>query len=509
MLDDEMLFCATSMLVSAAIASLQWNALALSHQDASILGVMPITRRELVRAKGASLVIFAAAFVGALNALPAILHPPLMVANLPLNLVMLLPLIAARAMSTCMAGAFGFTVVVAGRELLHAVLGRRTFDRWSDAARSTLLFVVLVLVALLPSRLSGGSGWILDRDAGRLVQRPVSWFAAMDATIAGSVLDGVHQPDMPVWRAAEEEQLRTRFRDGVPRLHIRAATGLMALASLVALTCALYLWNSRRLHLLPEEGGGAGIVRLSRAIAAIGRLPGARPATRAGAAFLFRTALDNPQHRLYLIVSTAAGVALLNATAPTPIGDGPAAIHTYQVAAQTLVLTAIIAGFRAIVRTSADERARWTFAVADTGNLAAYRAGVRLAVLSVSIALVLVLFPVHLRAWGGALALRHAVNGAALAWVLVEIACGSVDEPLIATIPPHDAMNTVGVVFLGSIVILVIVLAHIERATLATARSSALFAGFLLVIALYSRWANARNARMSSAAFAADARMWG
>ena len=108
MLDDEMLFCAASMLVSAVIATLQWNALALSHQDATILGVMPIERREVVRAKMTSLVIFAAAFVAALNALPAVLHPPLMVANLPLNLVMLLPLIAGRAMSTCMAGAFGF-----------------------------------------------------------------------------------------------------------------------------------------------------------------------------------------------------------------------------------------------------------------------------------------------------------------------------------------------------------------------------------------------------------------
>ena len=504
MLDDEMLFCGTSMLVSAVIATLQWDALSLSRRDAMILGVLPIPRRDVIRAKVRSLVIFASAFVAALNALPALLHPPLMVANLPLSLVMLLPLIGARAVSTCLAGAFGFTVIVVLRELLYAGLRRRMFERYSDAVRSLLLFVLLVCLALLPARLAAGSEWILE-PGGPLVQRPVSWFAASDATIVGLVLERLPQPDMPAWRAKEEEQLRARYRHGVPRLHVRAGTGVVAVGVLLALAAALYRWNARQLHLLPEGHGGAPVARLSRALAAVSRLLSARSATRAGAAFLFRTTFDNPQHRLYLIISAAVGSALLNATGPTPVADGPAAIRTYQVAGQGLMLVALAAGFRGILRTSADERARWTFAVADTGNLPAYRAGVRLAVLSVSIAVVVLLIPLYARAWGVQLAIRHALNGAALACVIVETSCGSVDRPLVRTIPPDDALNTVGVIFLGVLVILAFVLARIERAALATFSQTAVFAGALLVVALYARTLNARNHNLSSAARFDDA----
>jgi hypothetical protein len=503
MLDDQMLFCGTSMLVSAVIATLQWDALSLSRRDAMILGVLPIPRLEVIRAKVLSLVIFASTFVAALNVLPAILHPPLMVANLALNPVMLVPLIGARALSTCLAGAFGFTFIVALRELLYAVLRRRMFEQYSDGVRSLLLFVLLVFVALLPTRLAAGNGWILE-PGGPLVQRPVSWFAASDATIVGSVLERLHQPDMPAWRAKEEEQLRARYRHGVPRLHVLAGTGVVAVGSLLALAAGLYWWNARRLHLLPEEHSGAPIARLSRAMAGMSRLLGGSSAKRAGAAFLFRTAFDNPQHRLYLIISAAVSIALLNATAPTPVAGDPAMIRTYQVAAQALMLAALVAGFRAILRTSADERAGWTFAVGDTGNLPAYRAGVRLGVLTVSIAVIVVLIPMYARAWGIPLAIRHAVNGAALACVLVERACGGVDRPLIRTIPPNDALNTVGVVFLSVLVMLAFVLAHIERAALATFSQTALFAGALLVVAVYSRIRNARNHNLSSAALFDD-----
>ena len=48
---DQVVFCATSLLVSAAIATLEWDALALSPRDSVILGVLPVPREEIVRAK--------------------------------------------------------------------------------------------------------------------------------------------------------------------------------------------------------------------------------------------------------------------------------------------------------------------------------------------------------------------------------------------------------------------------------------------------------------------------
>src|SRR5947209_19388812 len=152
---DEITFCATSMLVAAIVATLEWDALALSPRDSVILGVLPVPHRLVVRAKVLALLTFAAAFVFALNALPALLHPPLMVANLPLNPLMLLPLMAAQALSTTMAGAFGFSCVVGLRESLYLFLGLRTFSRIAGVVRSALLFSLLILLAMVPIRLSG------------------------------------------------------------------------------------------------------------------------------------------------------------------------------------------------------------------------------------------------------------------------------------------------------------------------------------------------------------------
>src|SRR3990170_1384703 len=72
---DRMIFCATSMLVSAIVATLEWDTLTLSSRDSAILGVLPISHLEIVRAKVVSLVTFATSFVVALNALPTLLHP--------------------------------------------------------------------------------------------------------------------------------------------------------------------------------------------------------------------------------------------------------------------------------------------------------------------------------------------------------------------------------------------------------------------------------------------------
>jgi hypothetical protein len=51
-LEDQITFCLTSMLVAAAVAALEWDALALSHRDSMILGVLPVPHRDLVQAKG-------------------------------------------------------------------------------------------------------------------------------------------------------------------------------------------------------------------------------------------------------------------------------------------------------------------------------------------------------------------------------------------------------------------------------------------------------------------------
>ena len=191
---DQMIFCATSLLVSAAIATLEWEALALSPRDSMILGVLPVPRREIVRAKVQALVTFAAAFVIALNGLPTVLHPPLTVANFQANPLLLVPLVAAHGLSTAMAGAFGFACVVGLREFLFLCLGDCRFSRVCGDDQIGIAF-------FFPGSAGAGADPafrpadldVRTRDAPVLLQ-PVSWFAAAHGAIAGRVLDRMPTP---------------------------------------------------------------------------------------------------------------------------------------------------------------------------------------------------------------------------------------------------------------------------------------------------------------------------
>ena len=497
---DEMIFCAASMLVSAIIATLEWDAVGLSPRDAVILGVLPVTDRDVLRAKVTSLLAFAAAFVISLNTLPALLHPTVMVANLTLNPLMVVPLMAAHALSTAAAGAFGFASVLTIRESLNLVFRRRRFERLSGLVRSGLLLSLLLLLLLAPGRLSESGGWILEGSAGPILQRPVAWFAAMHAVIASRVLDAVPRPDLPAWRADEDDRLVSQHRRSLPDLAARASRGAGLLLVLLIACSSMYFRNARRLRLLAEEPDAGSGFRFTAVGDVLAKALARRPATRAGLLFLVRTALRSPVHRMYLIAAVATGGALLIGLEPAlPRGAGTP-VRAYQLAAQTLMLTALAAGFRAAIRTSADARSTWLFGVADTGNIVAFRKGVRVGLLTVAVALVLLLVPLYAAAWGVRIASLHAINGAVLAFLLVEVACGNVEQPLIRTIPPNDALNTVGAVFLGAIVIFVFMLARIERVALASGLASVVFAVVILFVGMCVHGLHERDHRAASSA---------
>jgi hypothetical protein len=497
---DQMIFCATSLLVSAVIATLEWDALALSPRDSVILGVLPLPREEIVRAKVQALVTFAAAFVISLNALPTLLHPPLTVANFSGNPLLLVPLVLAHAVSTGMAGAFGFACVVALREVLFLCLGERTFSRIAGTIRSGLLFSFLVLLVLAPIRLSGPTTWMLEPGKGPLFQ-PVSWFVATHAVLAGRVLEILPTPDLPERLSAEENRLRTQYRRGLPHLTSLALRGIGVFAVVLTISIFVYLRNARRFHLLPEGQDTNTVLGVSRISDAVASILTTKPATRAGLLFLIRTVAGNPSHRVYVTAFVATGLALLITMAPAALfGDqGGVTIQKTELVAQTLMLTAVVSGFRAAIRTSADSRAAWLFGIAETGNHGEFRKGVRLGVIAAVVATVLLLFPLHAAAWGVSIAAAHAINGVALGWLLVEIACASVERPLVSTIPPSDGLNTVGVVLLGATVIVVLVLGAIEQAALKAPTATAAFAGAMLLAAAAVRYFNEQNYRAVAA----------
>jgi len=499
-LEDQITFCVTSMLVAAAVAALKWDALALSHRDAMILGVLPVPHRDLVRAKVLSLVMFVALFVIALNLLPALLHPALMVATLPLHLIMVPVLMAAQGLSTTMAAAFGFGCVVGLREFLHLALGPSAFRRTSDLIRSVVLLLLLVLLAVVPIRLSGRADWLLEPGQPPILLRPIGWFVATNASIAGRVLQRVPQRPLPPRLAAEEYRLRTRYERNLPKWTAMAAQGAGVLLCLLGVSVTMYVWNARRLHILPDGRAGSRALRLSRVFEGAVRALIKPPPMRAGFLLLFRTLLGSGLHRLYLIVAMATGLGLFVAMAPFPVDGAAPPLRTLHLAAQTLGLTAMITAFRAAIRTAADELAGWLFAIAETGHLALFRNGVRLAAIVATTIIIALLAPLHAAAWGAPVATAHAANGIALGWLLVETVSASVNTPLIATIPPNDGLNTVGTVFLGTMVIVVFVLARIERAALGGQFSAIAFTTTILFLAACVRHASEREHRVSSMA---------
>jgi hypothetical protein len=504
-LEDQIVFCAMSMLVAAIVATIQWEALALSPRDAMILGVLPIERHEIVRAKVIALVLFVGAFVAAVNTLPTVIHPAVMVATLPTTVLVIPLLMLAHGLATTMAAAFGFACVVGLREVLQlsmAPLGQRTFIRMSKAVRSAVLLTLLVFVVLTPARLAGRADWLFPSEHPPVLLRPVGWFAATHAAIAGRVLHHVPQKDLPPALAIDEHRLRRRFERSMPHFTMLAVQGALGLFTVIAFSLAMYLWNARRVHALMEERRTLPTFGVSRLFDAAARALVWRPATRAGVLFLVRTLLGSQIHHLYLLVSLAAGLALLVAIAPGSAAETPGALRTLHIAAQALILTALITGYRAAIRTAADERAAWLFGITDTGHFRQFRNGVRIGAIAGAAIIVLVLLPLHARAWGAWIASAHAINGLAVGWLIVEAVSASVERPLVTTIPSNDGLNTVGAVFLGATVIGVVALARVELVALRGLLGSVVFPLLIALAALCLRHIGEQQHRATALAIA-------
>src|SRR5262245_15109668 len=130
-LDDRFLFAASSMLVMAFAAVIEWDALVLDPRDAAVLGPLPLTRRVIVRAKFAATALFAAAVLVIWNLFPTLLRFVAIPIGLHIGLAGSFTLTLSHAVATGAAGAFGFLAVVGVREGLFAFTGAAGFRRIS------------------------------------------------------------------------------------------------------------------------------------------------------------------------------------------------------------------------------------------------------------------------------------------------------------------------------------------------------------------------------------------
>src|SRR5215467_10978414 len=110
-LDDRFLFVSWSMLVMALLAVSQWDALSLDARDTVVLGILPIPKAAIIRAKFLAVALLAGGTLVACNFAPTLFRFASVPTGLRINGQAALILTLAQAFVTLAAGVFGFLAI--------------------------------------------------------------------------------------------------------------------------------------------------------------------------------------------------------------------------------------------------------------------------------------------------------------------------------------------------------------------------------------------------------------
>ena len=446
-LDDKFFYLALAMIVSALVATTQWDALTVNPRDAAILEPLPVAAGTIRRAKISAVAILGAAVAVALNACPSIVFPWLLVFNFPqLSIVSMATLMVTHAMVTTAAAAFGYLTIIAARELMTVLLGRRWFTLVSPWAQGVLIVVIGGSLLLLPpasNRIAqrGFEGWRADS--------PPMWFLGIYETAVGSVLAdlprGVMRP-----RLAERDVVTTAmYQQRRDRFPILARRAVLALPMVLLIATLAYMWNARRLPSLAPAPPPAFRHRWGFG----GRIANAamlrHAAARAGFYFTLAAMWRSNTHRLTLSCAAAAGFAMavlaLWNTNLREGGDATARVLSMQ----PLLYGALLVGFRHVIRVPAELRANWGFQLAWRGHERAFVSGVKwAAVVALVLPALAILLPFFAFVMGAQLALMHAVLGFAGALVMLEALMLQYDKvPFTCTYLPSEHMKALAPIY--------------------------------------------------------------
>jgi hypothetical protein len=292
--------------------------------------------------------------------------------------------------------------------------------------------------------------------------------------------------------AAFEELYRSRR----PVLHQLGLAGGVSFLVIVLCSACAYLWNSRR---LPDPPGPHATER-GRGSAIFGwlaqRLLARRPIVRAGFFFTMRVLARSVPHRhsigIALAVALAVGTVTLRLAGVSLSLDFSAAPNAL-FAIQTLLVVALVSGFRHSVRVPAELRARWLFHVIQPANQRGYLAGVKRAALVKCVVPTLMgLLPLHVLVFGWRTAVLHFTYGLLIALVLAEASLlGFRRLPFASSYVPAANLKTHGSIYAVICLACVYAVAWLERLALSTTRGSLVLFGitvaFLVTVRLVDR----------------------
>ena len=494
---DHFLYTSAAMTATALLTLLVWDGLAVDARDASVLGAMPIRTRTIVAAKFSALITFAAMFAAALNLVPSLVAPALMVSKLPLSFFQLVALILGQTLVVAMAAAFGFFGVLAIRGLLQALLGRTLFTRVAPAVQATLLVCVASAFLLLPVVAARVSRTWLEPQSRAVMMAPPLWFVGLQEVLTGDILAGLPPGrPLPPRIAADDARAAVLYANARRLFPDLAATAVVKLTAVTVVALVLFAWNNRRM--VPPPPAAATAAWLRRGLGAAARVVIRHPETQASFFFTLQALLRSPQHRLTIAASLAFGltasvfaVAIGSAARRSAAESMTAGV----LAVQPVLLAALLIGFRHAVRVPAELAANWAVQVAWTGDTRRHVAGAKAAGALLFIAVpVLALLPLYALLFTPRDAVAIALCGAAAALVTLEaLFLGYQKMPFACGYLPAN-LKTLAPVAVVSFVFFTYQFAHRERVALATGTALE-FAATLAVLFLALRAVDAVKRR--------------
>jgi len=492
-LGDRFLFISASIAISALAALLSWDALALEPRDAAVLGPLPIPARTITRAKLAAVMVFAGALTISLNAVPSVLYPAFLTANIRgTRGATILRLMAAHATTVTMAGLFGFFGILAARGALRALLGERVFRRTSSWVQSALVLVMITGLLLAPTvRDTTVRGWIGRAATPYGLAPPVLWYLGLNETYAGRLV-----ADTPIVvparfaltpaRRRAGQAARETYRALLSEFPALAHRGWLSFIVVSVLALATFLWTNRR---LPDRSAPVPAPSQMGALVRQVAERGIRndPEAQAGFFFTLQTLARSAPHRTIMTISVAVGLthALIVVAHRGWQAVGLQSIPLSVLATSPMLLTMWLVGVRYAVRVPAEPTASWTIRMTWLGDERSYLAGVKRAAVVLATLLVVLLLPLNAAQLGVASALAHTLFDLLFALVVLDALFISYRQvPFACSYVPIQHPKIVWPAGLASALLVTYGFAAAERWALSTAPRSMVFGIVLGAIAL-------------------------
>ncbi len=418
-LEDKFFFLSFSMLVVAFVAVLNWDTLFPTRKDYNILTPLPVRMRTLFACKGLALVLLLLLFTLTVNAIPTVLFPLVVNANMgsllhegrfllesgereqiqeQATLVFAGGFVLTHALSVMAGSAFAFFSVVSIQGILINLFRSEMLRFVSRAVQLMMMMSLLSVLFVFPQLIFNFES-LQHNELFRTLSPPM-WYLGLYQWLLGS------------------GDFRLEYRMGLTALTMTALCCL--LTTLIAYKRQVQeSWESTETVRRPAKG-------IRFLAATLDRLVLRNETERATFYFVARTLLRSQKHRIFLGGYFSVGMALVLVVLMDALSrSGPEDWNPQSIPLLSVPLILsffVLAGMRYAFTVPSELEANWIFRLAENKGNASAISGVHKAMLVLGIMpLFMMLFPSYLMVWDAMTALLHLTYGFTLALILIEI----------------------------------------------------------------------------------------